>query len=82
MGIQCPFFVDFLYGMFPYLMGGFCRTGVLAAILAGEYRRFDTKSFFKQHPHVCGGDCHYCVREWGRRLDWGGMGDIWSDTGI
>ena len=47
LGIQCLFFVDFLYGMLPYLMGGFMAgAGVLAVIdsvLAGEYRKLDTK---------------------------------------
>ena len=40
-------FVDFIYGLLPWLMGGFLAgTGVLAVIdsvLAGEYRRLDTK---------------------------------------
>ena len=47
LGIQCLFFVDFIYGLLPWLMGGFLAgTGVLAVIdsvLAGEYRRLDTK---------------------------------------
>lgn len=47
LGIQCLFFVDFLYGILPYLMGGFLAgSGVLAVIdsaLTGEYRKFDTK---------------------------------------
>ena len=47
LGIQCLFFVDFIYGLLPWLMGGFLAgAGVLAVIdsvLAGEYRRLDTK---------------------------------------
>ena len=47
LGIQCLFLVDFLYGILPYLMGGFLAgVGVLAvtgSILAKEYRRLDTK---------------------------------------
>ncbi len=47
LGIQCLFFVDFLYELLPYLMGGLMAgAGVLAVIdsvLAGEYRRLDTK---------------------------------------
>ena len=47
LGIQCLFFMDYLYGLLPWLMGGFLAgVGVLAVIdsvLAGEYRRLDTK---------------------------------------
>ena len=47
LGIQCLFFVDFLYGLLPWLMGGFLAgAGVLAmidSILAGEYRKLETK---------------------------------------
>lgn len=47
LGIQCLFFVDFLYGLLPYLMGGFLAgAGVLAivdSVLTGEYRKLDTK---------------------------------------
>lgn len=47
LGILCLFFVDFLYGLLPYLMGGFMAgVGTLAmidSVLAGEYRKLDTK---------------------------------------
>lgn len=47
IGVQCLFFVDFIYGLLPYLMGGFMAgAGVLAmidSILTGEYRKLDTK---------------------------------------
>ena len=47
LGIQCLFFMDYLYGLLPSLMGRFLAgVGVLAVIdsvLAGEYRRLDTK---------------------------------------
>lgn len=47
IGMQCLFFVDFIYGLLPYLMGGFMAgAGVLAmidSILTGEYRKLDTK---------------------------------------
>lgn len=47
LGLLCLFFVDFLYGILPYLMGGFMVcAGALAmvdSVLTGEYRKLDTK---------------------------------------
>ena len=47
LGIQCLFLVDFIYKLFPYIIGGFMAgTGVLAivgSVLEKEYLRLDTK---------------------------------------
>lgn len=49
LGLQCLFFVDFIYGLLPYIMGGFMAgIGALAiagAVLSKEYLRLDTKLF-------------------------------------
>lgn len=47
LGVQCLLFVDFIYGLLPYMMGGFMiGVGVAAmigSVLTGEYRKLDTK---------------------------------------
>ena len=47
LGIQCLLFVDFIYGLLPYIMGGFMVVAGVAAmagsVLTGEYRKLDTK---------------------------------------
>lgn len=47
VGVQCLFFVDFIYKLLPYIMGGvMAGTGVLAiigSILGKEYLKLETK---------------------------------------
>ena len=44
MGIQCLFFVDFIYGLLPWLMGGFLAgAGVLAAAWIFRHQHHGTR---------------------------------------
>lgn len=47
LGIQCLFLVDFIYGLLPYLIGGFMAgagaVAIIGSVLAKEYQKLDTK---------------------------------------
>lgn len=47
LGVMCLFFVDFIYKLLPYIMGGFMAgTGVLAitgSVLSKEYLKLETR---------------------------------------
>lgn len=47
LGILCLLFVDFIYGLLPYIMGGFMAIAGVAAIagslITKEYQRSDTR---------------------------------------